>query len=130
MRPGLSLSLLLAILLSACATSSPAPTMFYGLSDREFDLLGRRLGYRVEVLSASDYRFSRHGHSFRAIGPRGTSAYNGVHVDHSVELRGAIRGRRGTLVSRLSVTHGVPFATVEEQFRRFISATKPHEPQT
>jgi len=113
----------IASLLSGCATDSLSPGLIYGLDDSELNMLGRRLGYRVEALGMSDYRFSRADHSFRVIAHNDISVRHRAQADEPVELRGAVGGTRKTLSSYLSVQHGVPLAAVEEHFREFIRAT-------
>jgi hypothetical protein len=124
------LSFVAASLLAACATNPPASGLLYGLGDDELNLLGRRLGYRVEALGMSDYRFSRHGQSFRVLSHNDISLRERVQADQPVELRGPIRGKRGVVTSSLSIEHGLPFTAVENHFRSFIQATGLPSPRT
>jgi hypothetical protein len=125
-------SVLVAALLPACAMNTLKQGVVYGLCDDELNLLGRRLGYRVEGLGMSDYTFSRGGHAFHVQAHNNIAVYNRCQADQPVQLSCNLPGTRTTITSSVSVEHGITFAEVEAQFRNFIRDThlpRPRNPQ-
>ena len=111
---------LLAALFSACAAFSPTPQLVYGLNDPELNLLGQRLGYRVEALGMSVYTFTRGNHVFHVTAHNDISVTRRIQADAPVVVSYDPPGRRPPVESRLSVEHGVTFASIENHFRRFL----------
>ena len=54
MKPRVYLLLLLATLVSACATTGKRPELVYGLSGRDLQRIGNRLGFKVEKSVAGE----------------------------------------------------------------------------
>ena len=111
---------LLASLLSACAAFSPTPQLVYGLNDPELNLLGQRLGYRVEALGMSVYTFTHGRHVFQVVAHNDISVTRRIQADAPIVLTYDPPGHRPRFESRFSVERGIAFATVEEHFRRFL----------
>ena len=111
---------LLAALLSACAAFSPTPQVLYGLNDDELNLLGQRLGYRVDALGMSVYSFTRGSRVFHVTAHNDISVTRRVQADAPVVITYDPPGHKAPVESRLSVERGVTFTTVEDHFRRFL----------
>ncbi|MES2569904.1 MAG: hypothetical protein V4710_07585 [Verrucomicrobiota bacterium] len=124
---------LLTTLLSACAAFSPTPQLLYGLSDDELNLLGQRLGYRVDALGMSVYSFTRSSHVFHVAAHIKIPVTRRVQADEMVVVSYDPPGHKPPVESRLSVERGVTFTIVESHFRRFLHemqlpATTPTNP--
>jgi hypothetical protein len=110
---------LLGALLSACAEFGPRTQLLYGLSDNELNLLGQRLGYRVEALGMSVYSFTRGSHVFYVTAHNDISVTRRVQADAPVVVTYPSR-HRPPGESHLSIDRGVTFAIVVDHFRRFL----------
>ena len=68
----------------------------------------------------SDYSFTRGNRVFRVQAHNDISITKRLQADEPVRLTSTLPSHGKEIVSRLSVEHGVTFATVEDDFRHFI----------
>jgi len=142
------LAILFVAAFSACETTQPRAKVVYGVEDGELNEIARRVGFRVEALGLSDYRFFRGNREFHvwahvAIPVRGVlladgplellywpsrlvsqEAADGWNRDDANWGRIAVAvpgGEKRGLHSNLLIDGGVTMKTLELHFRRFIN---------
>jgi hypothetical protein len=128
LKPAIPILALFGSILVACASSSTKPQFYYGLSDPELDLLGRRLGYRVEALGMGDYAFIRGRHTFHVNAHYHESVTRRDRSASPVGLRYEPSSHRTPIESEIAVGVGISLEAAEDHFRRFLQ--KCHLPAT
>ena len=113
-------SALCAALLCSCVGHERSPTLLFGLSDAELNLLGQHLGYRVDALGMGSCSFTHRNHVFYV-----QAHYHNVvtHRDPNAEPVQLIYdppGRRAPVEVRIPVAAGITFEGAEQSFRRFL----------
>jgi len=111
---------LVGTLLAGCAISSTGPQLHYGLSDPELELLGRRLGYRVEALGMGDYAFIRGRNTFHVIAHYHDLVTRRDPSASPVWLRYKPPHHQAPIESCMAVGAGITLDTAEDHFRRFL----------
>jgi hypothetical protein len=114
------IALLMAIALTACASTVTRPKLLYGLGDDALNQLGERFGYRVEALGMSDYSFTRGRCVFQVLALNDISVSRRIQADQPVVLRYYPPGHRAVIESEFSIEQGIPYSDVEQHFADFI----------
>ncbi len=123
-------TILLAIELVGCSClqnnkaeimpSTSKSHLLYGLNDGDLELLGKRLGWQVEALGMSDYKFTRDNLTFHVWAHNDMEAQDKTVADEPIVLRYERTAGKTPLKIEIAIVKGLAFKEIESRFRDFV----------